>query len=154
MTRRGRERGPAWWSECRDGHGHFRRERPGSGSRGRHFRELEWMFSSGGLAPGCPWGWVRSQDQATCACVWHSEGGLQTLVADFRICIQPPASDWSCRCPFPRWEQDESIQTLLLSNFLPSPAPTRGPRFCMVSPTANFPPGRPENYKLEAKRLM
>lgn len=49
MRRRRRERGPAWWS--RDGHGHYRRERPGSDSRGRHFRELEWVFSSGGLAP-------------------------------------------------------------------------------------------------------
>ena len=75
------------------------------------------------------------------------------MVVDSRICIQPPASDWSHRCPFPRWEQDESIQNPLLSNFLPNPAPTRGPRFCMVNPTANFPPGRPENHKLEAKRL-
>lgn len=110
---------------------------------------LKWWLSS-----WCPCGWVWSQDQATCACVWHSEGGPQTLVVDSRICIQPPASDWSHRCPFPRWEQDESIQNPLLSNFLPNTAPTRGPRFCMVSPTANFPPGRPENHKLEAKRLM
>lgn len=50
--RRRRERGPAWWSECRDGHGHYRREMPGTDSRGRHFRELERVFSSGGLAPG------------------------------------------------------------------------------------------------------
>lgn len=30
------KRGPAWWSECRDGHGHYRREMPGTDSRGRH----------------------------------------------------------------------------------------------------------------------
>ena len=27
---------------------------PGTDSRGRHFRELERVFSSGGLAPGVP----------------------------------------------------------------------------------------------------
>lgn len=127
---------------------------PGSASRGCRFRELEWVFSSGGLAPGCHWRWVGSQDRATCAFVWHSAGGPQTSVVVSKICTRPLASDWKSGCPSHRCDQVESIQILFLSNILSNPSPARGPSLCMVSPTGNFLLGRPENHELEAERLM
>lgn len=152
MRRRRRERGPAWWS--RDGHGHYRRERPGSDSRGRHFRELEWVFSSGGLAPVV----LAAGSGAKTRPHVHVSGTQKEVPRPWLLTPGSVSSHQlqtgATGAPFPGREQDESIQNPLLSNFLPNPAPTRGPRFCMVSPTANFPPGRPENHKLEAKRLM